>query len=110
MSILNVHNEQVIDSSRAISNIVLRNLFIKMCNEVTDFSEGVRLRVTPFDLVFSDSNLFEMTITPYRNLFKISFGERHLHEIRVASLEDFFTALDMALHYFLSTRESRDHT
>ncbi|OQX84658.1 MAG: hypothetical protein B6D63_04025 [Candidatus Latescibacteria bacterium 4484_7] len=106
---LKVHDKDIIDSSRVISNISLRRLFEKFCNEVSSFSEGIGLRANAFELVFSDDeNLFEMTVTPYRDLFKVSFGGRRSHEIRVSSLDDFFIALDTALHYFLSSKESRN--
>jgi hypothetical protein len=79
----------------------LRRFFNAFCSDVAGFPGGVRIETTPFEVRFDSESGFKLSISPYRELFLVSIGEKTPCSLRIGSEEDFYAALDLALQHFL---------
>lgn len=78
-----------------------RRFFKAYCGEVARFPGGVRIETTPFEARFYSDGGFKTSISPYRELFLVSIGERTPCSLRIDSEEDLYAALDLTLQHFL---------
>lgn len=79
----------------------MRRFFNAFCGDVAGFPGDVRIETTPFEVRFDSVNGFKVSVSPYRELFLVSIGERTPCSLRVDSEEDFYAALDLTLQHFL---------
>ncbi len=79
----------------------LRRFFNAFCSDVAGLPGGVRIETTPFEVRFDSDSGFNVSVSPYRELFLVSIGERTPCSLRVGSEEDFYVALDLTLQHFL---------
>ncbi len=80
-----------------------RELFVKLCREISLFSSTVDAEIALFEVRFSGPGNFKVTLSSYRELFLVSVGEGNACDVRVSSKGAFLSALDLALHHFLET-------
>ncbi|HER43268.1 MAG TPA: hypothetical protein ENO08_02265 [Candidatus Eisenbacteria bacterium] len=81
-----------------------RRLFRLLLEEINRFPGPVTVESTPFEARCGGGG-FNVTITPYRELFLVSVGERTPCTLRVASERDYYQAVDCALQHFLESRK-----
>jgi len=96
--------DNVLDFARVISKLSTRKIFVLFCKEVLRFSR-VSMEMDSFDLRFIGDNGFELKVSPYRELFVISLGERDYITLRVSTFKDYLKAMDIALHSYLEKNE-----
>jgi len=96
--------DSLLDFARVISKLSTRKIFVLFCREVLKFSY-VNMEMDSFDLRFIGDNGFELKVSPYRELFVISLGERDYITLRVSSFTDYLKALDIALQSYLEKNE-----
>jgi hypothetical protein len=80
-----------------------RRFFNAFCDDVARFPGGIRIETTPFEVRFDSENGFKVSVSPYRELFLVSIGDRTPCTLRIGSEEDFYAALDLALQHFLES-------
>jgi len=93
------------DPARLIANTSIRDLFTRFCREVARFSDDIDVEIEPFTLKMRDGFGFEVVLSPYREIFMVSLGDKGNCDVRVSSVEDYLFALDLVLHNFLWVRE-----
>jgi len=90
--------------ARRIDRPDVRRLFARFCHEVAHFSEDVVIESAPFDVTLRGPCGFAVAVSPLRELFLVSLGESRLFDIRVASVDDFTSALDLTLNKYLAAQ------
>ncbi len=83
-----------------------RRLFSLLLEEITRFPGPVTIETTPFEARCGGGGGFSVTVTPYRELFLVSVGEKTPCTLRVASERDYYSAIDLSLQHFLESRGS----
>ncbi len=78
-----------------------RFLFIRFIEGVTSLSGNMRVEFTRFSIRFAQPEGIRMGISPYRDLFLVTVGERIKHEMRVSDRDGFLIAMDMVVRNFL---------
>ena len=96
--------DSFLDFAKVIKKLSTRKIFVLFCRELLKFGY-VSVEVNPFDLRFVSDNGFELKVSPYRELFVVSFGERDYITLRVSSYRDYLKALDIALQGYLEKNE-----
>jgi hypothetical protein len=87
--------------ARRVDSFALRRLLVRYCHEVMHFSEDITMEAAPFELTLRDPKGFSVAVTPFRELFLVSIGDRRALDIRVTSVDGFISALELALNSFL---------
>jgi hypothetical protein len=95
--------EQAVELSGRIILDGPRRLFCLLLEEITRFPGPVTIESTPFEARCGGGGGFSVTITPYRELFLVSVGEKTPCTLRVASERDYFSAIDLSLQHFLES-------
>jgi len=79
----------------------VRDLFTRFCREIALFSDSMTVVVTPFEVRYSDPQGFQVHVSPYRDLFRVSINPANPCDIRVSGEDGYVSALDLALKSFL---------
>ena len=94
--------------SRRLSRPDTRRLFARFCHEVVHFSDDIVMESSAFELTLRGPNGFAVVLSPLRDLFLVSIGENRSFDMRVASIDDFVSALDLALNVYLAAQSKSD--
>jgi hypothetical protein len=78
-----------------------RRLFRTFVDEIVRFPGHVTVETTPFEVRFAGDGRFNVTVSPYRELFLVSVGSTTPCSLRVSTEESLFAALDLSLQHFL---------
>lgn len=80
-----------------------RRLFRLLLREISRFPGPVTIETTPFEARCAGGGGFSVTITPYRELFLVSVGEKTPCTLRITSERDYYSAIDLSLQHFLES-------
>lgn len=80
-----------------------RRLFRLLLQEISRFPGPVTVETTPFEARCAGRGGFSVTITPYRELFLVSVGEKTPCTLRITSERDYYSAVDLSLQHFLES-------
>ena len=93
--------EQALGLSERIIMEEPRKHFRLLLEEILRFPGPVRIETTPFEARCAGNGGFNVTVTPYRELFLVSVGEDTPCTLRIQSERDYYPAIDLALQHFL---------
>lgn len=94
---------EVLAVSRRITSPLVRRLFARFCDEIRHLSDDMSMEVSAFEVSFKDRSGYSVSISPLREIFIVSLGNERFSDIRVASMESFYAALDSVVYCYLST-------
>ena len=96
--------ERALGLSERIVGEEPRKLFRVLLEEILRFPGPVSIETTPFEARCTGAGGFNVTVTPYRELFLVSVGEETPCTIRIQSESDYYSAIDLSLQHFLESR------
>ena len=108
MPSVEINLEGAVGLSERIVREETGRFFRLLLEEISRFPGPVSIEATPFEARCTGGGGFNVTITPYRELFLVSVGEKTPCTVRVASERDYFSAIDLALRHFLESCGSLD--
>ena len=80
-----------------------RRFFRLLLEEIARFPGPVKIEASAFEARCASRGGFRVTLTPYRELFLVSVGEKTPCTIRIASKLDYYSAIDLSLQHFLES-------
>lgn len=80
-----------------------RMLFRLLLHEIDRFPGPVSIETTSFEARCTGGGGFSVTITPYRELFLVSVGDKTPFTLRITSKRDYYSAIDLSLQHFLES-------
>ncbi len=101
MQLVEKELERAIGLSERIVEDEPRKLFRLLLEEILGFPGSVRVEATSFEARCTAAGGFNVTITPYRELFLVSVGEETPCTLRIQSERDYYPAIDLSLQHFL---------
>ena len=100
---MRLHEEQIADAARRIVSERPAELFTALCREILMFPGEVKVEFARFEIRFRSDRGFNVTVSPYRDLFVVSIGEPGSCDVRVSGDEQYLRALDLSLQHFLES-------
>ena len=94
------HEEQITDAARRIVSERPAELFTAFCREILLFPDDLEVEFARFEIRFRSGRGFNVTVSPYRDLFVVSVGEPGSCDVRVSGDEQYLRALDLSLQHF----------
>lgn len=100
---MRLHEEQITGAAQRIVSERPAELFTAFCREILMFPDDVEVEFARFEIRFRSVHGFNVTVSPYRDLFVVSVGEPGSCDVRVSGDEQYLQALDLSLQHFLGS-------
>jgi hypothetical protein len=84
----------------------VRELFLKLWQEIALLGDDIEVEVAPFEARFTTSGGYRTVVSPYRETFLVSIGSQFSCDVRVGTEEAYISALDLALQHYLEVQSA----